>query len=258
MKSKFYWQKRHAQAHPFDLPRRISESIDTCRKSAEGARSDTAAIRYIWIHLTHEGLRHGHGGASAPGALALDDWLNIIDESASLGAEWMVIYVGSSLGQAPIVWDLCKWAQETHGLSVGLHLTCDCLTDDDIERLAQLDRRRTFLVADGECSHALRVFEERGVHVCKSDLHLREKFTRCTKPADMACVGANGQMFSCGLVLGEAEYALGNVHERRLGEVIADSRLPHMIEDAPRFPTRGCEGCPPYVAAQVEDLRGGR
>jgi len=256
MKSKFYWQKRRAEAHPFDLPRRISEGIDGCRKNLEGQRGANAAVRYIWIHLTHEGLRHGQPSQPAP--LSLDDWLNIIDESASIGAEWVVIYVGSSLSQAPLVWDLCKWAQETHGLSVGLHLTCDCLTDEDIDRLSQLDRQKTFLVADGECSHALSVFEKRGVHVCKSDLHLRDKFTRCTKPADMACVGVDGQMFSCGLVLGEAEYALGSVHERPIGDVISDAKLPHAIEDAPRFPSRGCEGCPPYVAEQVTQMRGGR
>jgi radical SAM protein with 4Fe4S-binding SPASM domain len=255
MKSKFYWQKRHAESHPFDLPRRISESVDGCRKNLEGKQGTNPAVRYIWIHLTHEGLRHGQTAQTA--SLSLDDWLNIIDESASLGAEWVVIYVGSSLSQAPIVWDLCKWAQATHDLNVGLHLTCDCLTDDDIERLAQLDRGKTYLVADGECSHALSVFAQRGVNVCKSDLHLRDKFTRCTKPADMACVSADGQLFSCGLVLGETEYALGSVHERRMGDVIADERLPHAIEDAPRFPTRGCEGCPPYVAEQVERLRGG-
>lgn len=252
MKSKFYWQKRHTETHPFDLPRKISESIDGCRKNLEGKQGNPANVRYIWIHLTDEGLRHGQPAQPSP--LALDDWLNVIDESASLGAEWVVIYVGSSLNQAPIVWDLCKWAQETHGLSVGLHLTCDCLTDEDIERLAQLDRQKTYLVADGECSHALRQFEQRGVHVCKSDMHLAEKFTRCTKPADMACVGADGQMFSCGLVLGETEYALGPVHERPIGDVIGDDKLPHAIEDALRFPSRGCQGCPPYVAQQVGQL----
>lgn len=251
MKSKFYWKKRLAEAHPFDLPRKISESLDGCRKQVDSTGSKPA-IRYIWIHLTHEGLRHGQPAQES--ALNLEDWLNVIDESASLGAEWMVVYVGSSLNQAPLVWELCKWAQETHNLNVGLHLTCDCLSDEDIDRLSTLDRQKTYLVADGNCSHALSVFEERGVNVRKSDLHLRDKFTRCTKPADIACVSADGQMFSCGLVLGEAEFALGPVQQRRMGDVIGDAALPHAIEDALRFPTRGCEGCPPYVAEQVTGM----
>ncbi len=257
MKAKFYWQKRRDDARPFDLPRRISEGINACRKSAQGARGETAAIRYIWIHLTHDGLHHGPRPESAPAALTLDDWLNIIDESAALGAQWMVIYVGASLSQTPVVWELCQWAQQTHGLNVGLHLRCDCLTGDDVERVSGLDPKLTYLVADGECMSALNTLQERGLHVCKSDLHLRETFTRCTKPVDMACVGADGHLFSCGLVLGESEFALGNVRERLLGEVIADTNLPHVIDNATRYPTRGCEGCPPYIAEQVEQLRDG-
>jgi radical SAM protein with 4Fe4S-binding SPASM domain len=256
MKSKFYWQRRHEQSGPFDLPRRISEGISACHKTIDDALGAAATVRYIWIHLTNDGLRHGH--TPQPESPTLDDWLNIIDESAALGAQWVVIYVGASLGQAPVVWDLCKWSQEVHGLNVGLHLRCDCLSADDVERIARLDRERTFLVADGECMEALRVLQERGVQVCESDLHLRETLTRCTKPADMCCVGPDGHLFSCGLVLGEAEFALGNVRDRALGEVISDASLPHAIEDASRFPTRGCEGCPPYIAEQVEHLRGGR
>ncbi len=252
MKSKFYWKKRSTEAHPFDLPQKISESLEGCRKHADSDSGSKPAIRYIWIHLTHEGLRHGQPAQES--TLNLEDWLNVIDESASLGAEWIVIYVGSSLNQAPIVWDLCKWAQETHHLNVGLHLTCDCLTDEDIDRLSMLDRQKTYLVADGNCSHALSVFEARGVNVRKSDLHLRDKFTRCSKPADIACVSADGQMFSCGLVLGETEFALGPVQERRMSDVLGDTGLPHAIEDALRFPTRGCEGCPPYVAEQVTGM----
>ncbi len=258
MKSKFYWQKRHEQSRPFDLPRRISEGISASRKSTVGVHGETPAIRYIWIHLTDDGLRHGQRPESARPMLTLDDWLNIIDESVALGAQWVVIYVGVSLSQTPVVWELCRWAQQTHGLNVGLHLRCDCLTDDDIEHVTALDPQRTYLVADDECKGALSALQERGLHVCKSDLHLRETLTRCTKPADMACVGADGQLFSCGLVLGEAEFALGNVRERPLGDVIADASLPHAINDAARFPTRGCEGCPPYIAEQVEQLRATR
>jgi len=257
MKSKFYWQKRQSDARPFDLPRRISEGLDACRKNTAGTRSETVAIRYIWIHLTRDGLQHGPRPEGGPGPLTLDDWLNIIDESAALGAQWVVIYVGASLSQTPVVWELCAWAQQAHSLNVGLHLRCDCLTAEDIQRVTGLDPALTYLVADGECTGALGALQDRGLHICKSDLHLRESFTRCTKPADMACVGVDGHLFSCGLVLGEAEYALGDVRNRHLGEVIGDAGLPHAIADATRFPTRGCEGCPPYVAEQVERLRGG-
>jgi hypothetical protein len=256
MKSKFYWKKRLGESAPFDLPRRISEGINTCRQNAEGRTSD--AVRYIWIHLTQDGLKHGARAETAPALMQLDDWLNIIDESAGLGAQWVVIYVGASLNQTPVVWELCQWAQQAHGLNVGLHLRCDCLTPEDIEQITGLDSKLTFLVADGECMGALRELQARGLSVCKSDLHLREKFTHCTKPADMACVGSDGHLFSCGLVLGETQYLLGNVHERPLGEVIGDAKLPHAIMDAAQYPTRGCEGCPPYIAEQAAQMQGSR
>ncbi len=257
MKAKHYWEQQERIGHPFDLPQRISEGIDACRKNVEGKSADSATVRYIWIYLTDDGLRHGHGGHDDQPELNLDDWLNIIDESAALGAEWMVVYVGASLSHAPLIWRMCSWAQEVHDLNVGLHLTSNCLSEDDIERLMRLDRERTFLVADETAVSSLRFLEERGLHVCQSDLHLDEGVTRCNKPANIACVGPNGQLFSCGLVLGEQEYALGDVRDKRLSDVLRDESLPHTIEDTSRFPEHGCDACPPLMVEQIRRRDGG-
>ncbi len=251
MKSKFYWEQQDESSRPFDLPRRITEGINACRKNLEGERAAPASVRYIWIYLTDQGLRRGHYETGCDCALSLDDWLNVIDESAALGAEWVMMYVGASLGQCPYVWQMCEWAQQTHGLNVGLHLTCNCLSEDDIERLMRLDPERTYLVADEATINGLRALQNRGLHVCQSDLHLREKMSRCTKPADIACVGPDGRMFSCGLVLGDREFALGDAREHRLDAVMTDATLPHTIEDMRRHPEHGCSGCPSLVEAHL-------
>lgn len=251
MKSKFYWEQQDESARPFDLPRRISEGIADCRKKIEGRRSESPTVRYIWIYLTDQGLRHGHGPSPCDSTLSIDDWLNIIDESATLGAEWMMLYVGASLSQCPLVWRMCEWAQNTHQLNVGLHLSCNCLSEDDIERLTQLDKDRTYLVADASAMNGLQLLKDRGVQICQSDLHLGERMTRCTKPADIACVGPDGNMFSCGLVLGEKEFALGDARARGLGEVIADNSLPHAIDDTTRYREEGCHGCPSLVESHL-------
>lgn len=256
MKSKHYWEQQERVEHPFDLPKRISEGIDACRKNLDGDRTAASTVRYIWIYLTDDGLRHGHGVHDDQPELSLDDWLNIIDESAALGAEWMVIYVGTSLSHAPLVWRMCEWAQDVHGLNVGLHLTSNCLSEDDIERLMGLERERTFLVADASAIGALRFLEEHGLHVCESDSHVANSAGRCNKPANIACVGPDGQLFSCGLVLGEKEYALGDVRDRRLDDVMRDESLPHVIEDTRRYPGRGCNACPPLVAEQMRRRNG--
>jgi len=246
MKSKFYWEQQRETSRPFDLPRRITEGINACRKNLDGERAP-ASVRYIWIYLTDQGLRHGHYETGCDCQLSLDDWLNIIDESAALGAEWVMMYVGASLSQSPHVWQMCDWAQQTHGLNVGLHITCNCLSEDDIEHLTQLEAERTYLVCDSSTGQSLRPLKERGLHVCESDLHLREKMSRCTKPTDMACIGPDGRMFSCGLVLGDQEFSLGDAREQRLDAVMSDNSLPHTIEDMTRHPESGCCGCPSLV-----------
>ncbi len=250
MKSKFYWQQHDDTSRPFELPRRISDGINACKKDV-GGKQPAAAVRYIWIYLTDDGLRHGHYSSGCDPELSLDDWLSIIDESAALGAEWVMIYVGSSLSACPLVWPMCAWAQQTHGLNVGLHLTCNCLSEDDIEHLAQLDPAHTYLVADPNTSSGLRLLQDRGVQVCQSDLHLRHKVTQCTKPVDIACVGPDGRMFSCGLVLGDSEFALGDAREQRLDQVMRDESLPHRIDDMSRHPEHGCSGCPSLVEAHL-------
>ena len=162
MKSKFYWEQQDEASRPFDLPRRISEGINTCRKNMEGDRAPST-VRYIWIYLTDQGLRHGHYASECDCELSLDDWLNIIDESAALGAEWIMMYVGASLSQCPHVWQMCEWAQQTHGLNVGLHLTCNCLSEDDIERLMRLETSQTYLVADETTITSLRFLQDRTI-----------------------------------------------------------------------------------------------
>lgn len=250
MKSKFYWEQ-HDDTAPFELPRRIAYGINACRKQQSKVSPAPASVRYIWIYLTHSGLQHGHFRSSCDPELSLDDWLNIIDESAALGAEWVMFYVGASLSECSLVWKLCEWAQQTHGLNVGLHLRCNCLSEEDAERLSRLDHDRTFVVADGELSNTLRTLQERGINICQADLHLHHKMSRCTKPADIACVAPNGRMYSCGLVLGDQEFAMGDAREHRLVDVMNDQSLPHAIDDMTRHQGDGCSGCPSLVAAHL-------
>jgi len=254
MRTKNYWEQQPDVERPFDLPKRITQGIEKCRKNAEGHQTADAAVRYIWIYLTREGIRKSREASDGAAKLSLEEWMSVIDESAALGAEWMVIYVGAALGQAPEIWRLCEWAQDVHALNVGLHLTDESLSEDDVEHITGLDPKLTYLVADESALPSLRFLEERGLHLCKANNHMPDSVKCCNRPSDLACVGADGQLFSCGLVIGDREYQLGDYRERRLDDVMADESLPHAVTNVDRFPKSGCDGCPPLIA---EALRRG-
>lgn len=250
MRTKRYWNKSDRGIDPFELPKRIAKGLEDCRENAvtvgEGSR-----LRYLWIYVTQSGLRQDVDLLESHDALGLEDWLNVIDESASLGAEWMVVYVGASLSQVPYIWRMCEWAQDVHGLRVGLHLTSNCLSEDDIEQLTRLESDKTYLVVEKEHIASLRFLEGTGLHLCETNIQPSELAKHCTKPEEIACVGTDGRLFSCGLVLGDERFEMGDARNRTLREVMADDSLPHDVPDMSAFPSDGCNACPPLLAQSV-------
>lgn len=251
MKSKNYWEREGDSADPFELPKRIARGTGECREVAAAAKVSPTTVRYIWIHLTEHGLVKSYERPEADAEMDLEGWLNVIDESASLGAEWMMVDVGASFSKAPYIWRVCQWAQEVHGLRVGLHLESTCLSEDDLEQLTHLEPAKTFVLADKDDLDALWFLRASGVQLCEANVTLDERAQRCTKPEEIACVGPDGHLFSCGLVLGDKEFALGDSRDRHLSEVMKDDTLPHAIPDTTVYPVRGCDACPPVIAGRA-------
>ena len=251
MRSKTYWNKDQGRPDPFEVPKRVSRGIEGRRSRMAGDGAVPHPLTYIWIYVTEAGLRQDAEHPQSKDLLGLDGWLNIIDESASLGAEWMVVYVGASLSQVPYIWQVCAWAQDVHELRVGLHLTSNCLSEDDVERLSRLDPERTYLIADEAHIASLRFLESKGIRLCEANVRPAERDTHCTKPEEIACVGAGGRLFSCGLVLGDERFAMGDSQDRTLHDVKADESLPHAVPDTTAFASSGCDACPPLIAMRV-------
>ena len=138
-----------------------------------------------------------------------------------------------------------------HDLRVGLHLTSNCLSEDDIERLSRLDSEKTYLVADKAHIASLRFLEGKGIRLCEANVQATERVTHCTKPEEIACVSPDGRMCSCGLVLGDERYAMGDSRHCALYDVKEDESLPHAVSDTTAFPQSGCDACPPLMATRV-------
>ncbi len=247
MRTKSYWNKSDGGADPFELPKRIAKGLEDCKETAANAE-DASRLRYLWIYVTESGLRKDSNSPEPHDRLGLEGWLNVIDESASLGAQWMVVYVGASLSQVPYIWRMCEWAQDVHGLRVGLHLTSNCLSEDDIEHLTRLESDKTYLIADKKHIASLRYLEASGLHLSEANIRPSERAKHCTKPEEIACVGTDGRLFSCGLVLGDERFEMGDAQDRTLRDVMEDQSLPHEVPDTTAFSSEGCNACPPLLA----------
>lgn len=253
MKSKTYWNKVGERDSPFELPKQISQGIRSAATRLSELEGQTKHIRYIWIYVTEEGIQKRFATRDSDSSLKLNEWLNTIDESASLGAEWMVIYAGASLSDCPEIWTLCQWAQTVHKLKIGIHLDNVRLSDEDVLRLTRLDASRVFLLVDKSCIEKLRYLEEKGICICESNIRPDERHVPCTNPKAMACVGVDGNLYTCGLVLNDERYALGNIRERSLREIMTDESLPHEVPDTPEMADAvgGCDACPSHMEERV-------
>lgn len=253
MKSKTFWSKALSKSDPFTLPKRIAKLICNSATDYDKDSAQKNAVKFIWLHINEDGvLSKGSSDADRP-TLESSDWLNIIDESAALGAEWMVIRAGASLSKCPCLWEMCHWAQQTHQLRVGLHLTTPRLSDEDLEEVTKLDPSLTYIVADETALDSLRYLEAQGVRVCSANVHEEDRKFPCENPEAMACVSSDGQLYSCGLVLGNEHYALGHSMEKPFGKIMQDAHDLHMVAAAEQCSDGGCDACPPVMVKRFMD-----
>lgn len=231
----------------FELPKAIVKKIRDCADQKTKTQDDERILKYLWVYISDKAARAAGKPTSSNNALSREDWLNVLDESASLGAQWIVICVGTSLAQCPYIWDVCNWAQSIHDLKIGLHMCGATLTDDDIARLRQLEKNKTFLLVDRDRVEAFSYLKEKGLQVHPADVGPEDHTPPCDLAATMACIGPDGKLYTCGLVLGDENFALGNIQDRPLSEIMRNGQLPHAIPADVCHHEGGCNGCPVFV-----------
>ncbi len=239
MKSKTYWGKYQQNSDPFQLSKRVA------RRIAEVSSQKTldTPLQFLWIYVNE----HGAPSTDSSGTehiLNLEEWLNVVDEAAALGANSIIVHVGDSFNAWPDVWNLCQWAQETHNLQVGLHYTGDAPSDDEIQHVANLVPSLTRVFLGSEEGSVRSSFETAGIQVAAAEVCKEDIDFPCHAPEHIACVDTAGKLYSCGLVLGDQRYGLGTAQEKTLASILDDDELPHSVAAPAERTTGQCDGCP--------------
>ena len=232
----------HEESEPlefFRLGRRIRRGLATCSELACARSGDDVA--YLWIHL---------GPCNGAESLTQDHWLNIIDEAASVGANWMVVTLGESESRAHVP-AACRWACEMHGMVVCLHAPGGLLLDTERTLLDELPADKSFLLVEQEHAGGFRELEQRGIHIGMASPAEAGDESPCNYPHRMIYVDSQGRLYTCGLVSGDAEFFLGSVFSGSLGEIIHNPALPHSVPAAAPNAHQSCSGCPPLVAKHL-------
>lgn len=244
--------ERLSDPDPFELPRRVRHEVKTY---AAEHKQLPETVDYLWIHVSSSGI-----GAKQPETPAeharpdIEHWLNVVDEAAALGVRWLVITLDTRLTEYPDILTVCLWAQDTHGIRVGLHTVFCSLEKGEVELLKQLNPDKTLLFAKSEALDNLREIERAGFQLVPADPQPYGHKPKCQGPARMLFVDPRGVMYTCGLVEGNEEYRLGSIFEQRFDRVLGDPELPHSVAEQLHRVAQGCDGCPSLVANFMADF----
>lgn len=224
--------------NPFDLARRVRHKMNCCCNSH---RADED-ITYLWLYVDRRGATTPPPSGPTP---RLEDWLNVIDEAAAAGVRYLVISLESGFGAFPHLWEICKWAQEQHGMTVGLHTLATELTAEECELIRQLTLDRTRLLVCKDGITRFKHLEDGGVKLRLGQLEESNPMGSCDKPGRMVYINAHGVLYTCGMVDGDDNYRLGTIFEGEFKNILRDPALPHRIDQQQHYHERGCDGCPP-------------
>lgn len=229
------------------LPKRVRRGIAACRS---GAQEDD--VRYLWLNIAEEVPNSVREESPAAVSLSEGQWLNVIDEAASLGVGWVVISVRSTLSSIPNLWTICDWAQRTHNMTVGLHLHSSAISDEELCCLRKLDASKTRILVTRDLMEVVRHLESYGLQLCEADPERVKNKTSCEMPYKMVYVNAVGELYTCGLVDGREDFRLGTVFENKFKKILADPQLPHCVPPGSTVVSNGCYGCPPWMVKQSD------
>lgn len=231
--------------NPFAFTHRLRESVRCCcqQHDSKGER-----ITYLWLYVERRSPREAEAPERTP---VLEDWLNVIDEAAAGGVRYLVVSSDNRLSSFPYIWKICKWAQDTHGMRVGLHTLAISLTDDEIEGIKTLNPEKTRVLLSNEGMEALGHLAEQGIAIRPGEPDPEEIGAPCDLPIHMVFVNSYGVLYTCGMVEGNDRFRLGTIFEDTFRRILEDPSLPHAVADEALIVQHGCDGCPPLLVKSL-------
>ncbi len=236
---------KHGEADLFELPRRIKSEMQCC---GQPPNPEAPYAKYLWIHIDEKTAQETGVTSDADAAPTIEQWLNVVDEAASLGVRWIVLSLSASLARFPEILEVCQWAQDAHDMTVGLHSHSSDLLVQEIGRLGTLDCSKTQVIAKREEMERLGALKQAGFELVAADPQTYGEKPDCEGPQHMLYINPQGKLFTCGLVEDRDEYALGNVFVRTFRELLSDPDLPHKVHPPDHTVTAGCDACPSLMA----------
>ena len=232
----------------FGVAKTLKRRLKECCRETE--LQEAGNIVYLWACVTAKGLKQGVKGAGHEGKpLPMQQWLNVVDEAASLGANWLVLSLADPLGECEAVWPIGKWAQQVHGMMVGLHLKeGDWLSDKEITLISQLDKKMTRVLIRQPEKEQIRALKGRGITVWSANPQPDGEIPNCQGPTRMIFVNEKGILYTCGLVEGNDTYRMGHVFDSSLKNIISHPDSPRHVHDDIHVIAPGCDGCPALIA----------
>jgi len=251
VKTRQRWRDLYDQSHPLALPKAIHEEL---RNGTRSSKHDGNGVRHLWIVLSKEGITANHEPCSD---MSDEMWLNLVDESAGLGVASILISVGADLADRPELWKICQWGQQAHDMLVGLHLTTN-LDAGPLEPIRSLDTSKTFLFVHSTRIERYRpIAKDLGVRIFESDgLHDGIEQRHCSLPTQMACVGGVGKLYTCGLVINNDDFELGDARGDRIDRALTNEDLPHSVPAGTSTEPHRCDGCPPLMEERMRKASG--
>lgn len=230
------------------VPKSLLKRVRKCCFSINP--EETKDVSYLWIRITRELLEKKENGHHKKPTL--EDWLCIVDECASEGIKWLVLTVEIPLNKLGDFLDVCKWAQNTYNMKVGIYLKRETIDDEEIGALNELNKNLTQIFVKKEKLNNFRKLISEGFFVGIANPQNYGEKPKCEGAKKLVFCSSNGYIYTCGLVEGKKEYKLGDIYEKEVREIIEDPKLPHKVDEGIHFLSEKCDGCPSLIARYIQ------
>ncbi|NLO32740.1 MAG: hypothetical protein GX117_05200 [Candidatus Hydrogenedentes bacterium] len=234
------------------------ETVKTLKRKLKACKACAATddITYLWICVSAGGLKRGFCGENANDSpVPMHQWLNVIDEAASLGANWLILTLNDPLEECEDIWAISKWAQQIHNMTVGLHLKNSAtLTKPEVKLIRQLELSKTKVLLRCEPDKLPGISEQEGITVWAANPQPDGERPKCRGLKRMIFVNDKGVLYTCGLVDGDDSYRIGHVEDGHLMQTLNAPNAPRLIDANIRLITPECDGCPALLAGFFQGI----